>query len=567
MFGRVIQGAFLGKHAVERPQAKGSNRFTVDPGVLRVNGPGSPLPEGVRGEMERALGADFTDVRIHVGPQAQSIGAIAFTVGSNLYFAPGRYQPDTVEGRRLLGHELAHVVQQKQGRVRGTAGTVSVVQDAMLEAEADRAGDHAARGFGRGAPGPRFTAQAAVSPVIQQARQRGTGNQPDKYRSRDIIMDRRARRSAEEQARRQAFKDLDNYVRTVIGPWATQARISQMIADDFDALGKSKTVTEKASLFNFGKTVTASSRPEIGHSHFGYVAPSRIKPRGRQGGGEFNRVIYRGYVEHEFFGGDKGGGSPAVRMYVTVASEAKVEKDGTTKYKDIQQVNGAIKIYTGTQANPILWVNAGQPLRACKWFDKYKVQDPNYKPLIRSFLVPAKVFQELSKGAGLEAEAGQRRNKGRSFNVDRHYATDQFGVRGSDLQKLMTAAIPNSLITYTDNPSHVTAKTAGRIESVNSLRSRLGVPEQTIPGVWVDPDKGDFADKKVFNKKADALMNIYAVWTGQDAFLSSKMAAIPRVRQRTLMRDELAALGKFIALEFWERIQRGEVPAAIAQRL
>jgi Domain of unknown function (DUF4157) len=78
-------------------------------------------------------------------PQAERIGAIAFTLGSDIYFAPGRFQPDTVHGQQLLGHELAHVVQQRAGRVRNPLGSgIAVVQDHALEAEADRLGHRAA---------------------------------------------------------------------------------------------------------------------------------------------------------------------------------------------------------------------------------------------------------------------------------------------------------------------------------------------------------------------------------------------------------------------------------------
>ena len=95
--------------------------------------------------MEAAFGADFSTVRVHVGPQAERIGAIAFTLGSDIYFAPGRFQPDTAPGRQLLGHELAHVLQQRQGRVRNPTGAgVAVVHDRALEAEADRMGHRAA---------------------------------------------------------------------------------------------------------------------------------------------------------------------------------------------------------------------------------------------------------------------------------------------------------------------------------------------------------------------------------------------------------------------------------------
>jgi hypothetical protein len=116
--------------------------FAVEAGVLGlVSGSGKPLPDAVRGKMEAALGADFSGVRVHVGPQAERIGAIAFTTGSDIYFAPGRYQPDTIQGQQLLGHELAHVVQQRQGRVRNPLGSgLAVVQDRALETEADRLG-------------------------------------------------------------------------------------------------------------------------------------------------------------------------------------------------------------------------------------------------------------------------------------------------------------------------------------------------------------------------------------------------------------------------------------------
>jgi GNAT superfamily N-acetyltransferase len=137
--------AFAGQSmAVQRHGAGGA--FAVEAGPLGLaSGSGKPLPEAVRGKMEAALGADFSNVRVHVGPQADRIGAIAFTIGSDIYFAPGRYQPDTLQGQQLLGHELAHVVQQRAGRVRNPLGAgLAVVQDHALEAEADRLGQRAA---------------------------------------------------------------------------------------------------------------------------------------------------------------------------------------------------------------------------------------------------------------------------------------------------------------------------------------------------------------------------------------------------------------------------------------
>jgi hypothetical protein len=129
---------------VQRHGAGGA--FSVNPGQIGLaSSGGRPLPEAVRGKMESALGADFSGVRVYVGPQAERIGAIAFTIGSDIYFAPGRYHPDTAHGQQLLGHELAHVVQQRAGRVRNPLGSgIAVVQDHALEAEADRLGHRAA---------------------------------------------------------------------------------------------------------------------------------------------------------------------------------------------------------------------------------------------------------------------------------------------------------------------------------------------------------------------------------------------------------------------------------------
>ena len=137
--------AFAGHPAAVQRHGAG-NAFAVDSAALGLaSGGGKPLPDSVRGQMEAALGANFSNVRVHVGPQAERIGAIAFTVGSDIYFAPGRYQPATVQGRQLLGHELAHVVQQRAGRVKNPLGSgLAVVQDHALEAEADRLGQRAA---------------------------------------------------------------------------------------------------------------------------------------------------------------------------------------------------------------------------------------------------------------------------------------------------------------------------------------------------------------------------------------------------------------------------------------
>lgn len=78
--------------------------------------PGAPLAEPLRQFFEPRFGHDFGHVRIHTdsnaGRAAQAIDARAYTVGDHVFFAPGQYTPTTDTGRRLLAHELSHVLQQ-----------------------------------------------------------------------------------------------------------------------------------------------------------------------------------------------------------------------------------------------------------------------------------------------------------------------------------------------------------------------------------------------------------------------------------------------------------------------
>jgi hypothetical protein len=84
-------------------------------------GGGAPLPAESRGLFEGRLGADLGGVRVHTGAAAaqaaRAIGARAFTLGADVAFAEGEYAPESSGGRRLLAHELAHVVQAGAGQV------------------------------------------------------------------------------------------------------------------------------------------------------------------------------------------------------------------------------------------------------------------------------------------------------------------------------------------------------------------------------------------------------------------------------------------------------------------
>jgi len=104
----------------------GLQRAVGNAGVADVVGSagGRPLDAGVRSDMEARLGHDFGDVRVHTGARAHesamSVQAHAYTVGSDIVFADGRFDPGSDSGKRLLAHELTHVVQQRSGPVDGT---------------------------------------------------------------------------------------------------------------------------------------------------------------------------------------------------------------------------------------------------------------------------------------------------------------------------------------------------------------------------------------------------------------------------------------------------------------
>jgi hypothetical protein len=98
------------------------------------SGRGSPLDTETRADMERRLGHDFGDVRVHTDGAAHdsalAMRAQAYTVGSDVVFQRDRYDPASPDGRLMLAHELTHVVQQRSGTVDGTdAGSGVRVSD------------------------------------------------------------------------------------------------------------------------------------------------------------------------------------------------------------------------------------------------------------------------------------------------------------------------------------------------------------------------------------------------------------------------------------------------------
>lgn len=114
------------EQVVDEPQqtqaASGSSARNGAParaGGFVASGMGQSLPRSIQHSMESRFDADFSGVRVHDDASADAaacaLNARAFTVGGDVVFASGEFRPDTVAGRRLLAHELAHVVQQAGG--------------------------------------------------------------------------------------------------------------------------------------------------------------------------------------------------------------------------------------------------------------------------------------------------------------------------------------------------------------------------------------------------------------------------------------------------------------------
>jgi hypothetical protein len=133
------------------------------------SGGGEPLNDETRSFMESRFDHDFSDVRVHTDSRAsesaKSVNAHAYTVGSNVVFRSGTFDPQSEPGQRLLAHELTHVVQQQSGPVAGTAAPGGILlsdpSDAFEQA-AERNADNVM------ATGPAAPAPAAAAPAVQR---------------------------------------------------------------------------------------------------------------------------------------------------------------------------------------------------------------------------------------------------------------------------------------------------------------------------------------------------------------------------------------------------------------
>ncbi|HST57093.1 MAG TPA: DUF4157 domain-containing protein [Longimicrobium sp.] len=124
---------------------------------------GAPLDAGTRAQMEPRFRHSFADVRVHAdstaAESARAVGAHAYAVGPHVVFGAGRYAPGSAEGRRLIAHELAHVVQQ---RGSASASIQPKLEVGAADHPAEREADLAARAVAGDAAVPALAGRGAV---------------------------------------------------------------------------------------------------------------------------------------------------------------------------------------------------------------------------------------------------------------------------------------------------------------------------------------------------------------------------------------------------------------------
>lgn len=105
------------------------------------SGGGAPLPGAVKSKMEGKLGADLSNVKIHTGGDSEKasedLNAKAFTVGNDVHFGSGQFDPSSKEGEKLIAHELTHVVQGQRGGDGGGGGGAQRAEENEADSESE----------------------------------------------------------------------------------------------------------------------------------------------------------------------------------------------------------------------------------------------------------------------------------------------------------------------------------------------------------------------------------------------------------------------------------------------
>jgi hypothetical protein len=158
---KVAMPAAPATDAHQRRSQPARQGATQDNGFDERTTPGG-LPRSVAQIMESHFGTSFADVRIHCDDAAArevlSRGAVAYAKGEDVYFGRGRFQPSTERGQHLIAHELAHVVQQRNGRSGRSGQERATATTRRLEDEAERAANSL-----------RASGRASASRVVERA--------------------------------------------------------------------------------------------------------------------------------------------------------------------------------------------------------------------------------------------------------------------------------------------------------------------------------------------------------------------------------------------------------------
>ena len=138
-------------HKKESVSSPANSTATASNYIGSINGKGQSMGAGVQSFYESRIGGDFSDVKIHTGKEAadsaKDINAQAYAYGNHIVFNEGKYQPETSEGKHLLAHELAHVVQQSDKEQKNIDRFAITSADKVRSLEVEKAEvDFAAKG-------------------------------------------------------------------------------------------------------------------------------------------------------------------------------------------------------------------------------------------------------------------------------------------------------------------------------------------------------------------------------------------------------------------------------------
>lgn len=478
--------------------------------------------------------ADFSSVKVSKSSRPRQNGMAAFTEAGNVYIDDMAPAESSIREREILGHELSHVVQQTEGRTPHRAGSgQEYYWQKDLEEEADRWGKMAARDervrtgsflavdVGSIADCPRQpmllhvrdTQYETTSPEqLQQLTEDLDSMDPDDWFALSEQMYKCGAPFKEDEKRLQRAIDAK------IVAWQTGLKADN--PDKFSGEDSKKSCPEPALIPEPGNT-PGESLPDIP-----LMGPTREKMPGQDtfpsrgelvdilaGGKQRESLTYpvhRGEMETEFY--EIGDSSvPCVRIYLTVykqCDEFIAKEDGTFlfKYKDIRQKEEDGRIVISGGGHDKMYMNAGRPLRALQWADKYRAENKAVRaePVIYSFLFPLERFNDLTRNA--INQQNKRDFPDRVENSDFEAAPNQFELPVDIIQE---GAVPGTLISYSENTAGIVE--GGEVLPASSLRKKLGVPELTLKkSMWIDGEGfRSGKDQKIYAKQLSGYLMLW----------------------------------------------------------